>query len=425
MKVLWISASFSAAAKQSLLGTKNAYGSGNWIDDEATHLITEEGVEGLTLVSSCSNKMGSATNNGITYVDLGLGPLTKSSRSLMGKPRKAILETIGRVSPDIIQVWGTENPLSQIAMQCAKESGKPSILCPQGLVASLLHFPNGHMAAREMCGANVLDWLKMPLFNTTKKAYQKYAPFEKKAIELADFVLSDNQWTFDYCRCINPTICPLWYPLPVNDCFVGASWSVSECIPRTIMSVSPRSSYKGQHVLLRAVGRIKEWYPDVKVYFPAMAGKMSLGVANALKRTPYSSMLLRLIHQYGLQDNVVFLERLSPSKLADAMRTCNVFVNPSVIESNCMSLREAMWMGMPVVSAFTGSIQEYVDNGRNGILYRYEEDEILACELERLFENQEKCERLGSNARKSMAAFYSNGATLIDLYKSVLANTAN
>lgn len=425
MKVLWISASFSAAAKQTLLGLKNAYGSGNWIDDEAATLIKEEGIEGLTLVSSCSNQMRFALNQGISYVDLGLGPLTESSGFLMNKLHEALFEAIERVSPDVIQIWGTENPLSQIAMQCAKESGKPSILCPQGLVASLLHFPNGHVSAREMCGPNILDWMKMPLFNTTKSVYRKNVPFEMKAIELADYVLSDNQWTFDYCLCVNPAIHPLWYPLPINGCFTEASWSVSECTPHTIMSVSPRSSYKGQHVLLRAVGRIKKRYGDVKVYFPAMAGKMSSGVANAFKRTPYNSMLLRLIHQYGLQDNVVFLDRLSPSELADTMRACNVFVNPSVIESNCMSLREAMWMGMPVVSAFTGSIQEYVDNGRNGILYRYEEDEILASELNRLFESQEKSERLGSNARKSMVAFYSNKTTLIDLYKSVLANSAS
>ena len=77
-------------------------------------------------------------------------------------------------------------------------------------------------------------------------------------------------------------------------------------------------------------------------------------------------------------------------------------------------------MGMPVISAFTGSIQEYLDNGENGVLYRYEEDEILARELERLFESPRKCERLGERARASMIAFYNEDRQLIDLYREVL-----
>lgn len=420
MKVLWVSASFSAAAKELLFGTKNAYGSGNWIDDEAVRLLQSDEVETLTLISSCSERQCAATERKLTYIDLGLGSRVVSSRVHWRKLHEAIREIMKQVSPDIVQVWGTESPMSQIAMQCAQEENIPSILCPQGLVASLLHFPNGHVSAREMCGRSILNWMKMPFFNTTKQTYRKRAPYEKKAIELAKYILSDNQWTFDYCRSVDPSILSLWYPLPVNKCFAEMRWSFEGCTPHTIMSVSPRSSYKGQHVLLRAVARIKDHYDDVKVYFPAMAEKMSAGIAGKLKRTPYNSMLLRMIERYGLQGNVVFLDRLSPSELARAMCACNVFVNPSVIESNCMSLREAMRVGMPVVSAFTGSIQEYLRNGRNGVLYRYEEDEILACELERLFESREKCERLGTQAAASMVAFYEATPELTDLYREVL-----
>lgn len=424
MKVLWVVASFSAMAKAALFGTENAYGSGNWIDDEAELLIKSEEVEKLTLISSCSERKHIAANRKIVYIDLGLGRWNNASKRGSCKLFSAVREAIMDVSPDVIQVWGTESPVSHIAMQCAREVEKPSILCPQGLIASLLHFPNGYVSAREMCGANIIDWIKMPFFNATKRAYRKHAQPERRAIESADFVLSDNQWTFDYCRCVNPSFQSLRYPLPVNDCFMGTRWNVNECVRHTIFSVSPRSAYKGQHVLLRAVGRIKERYSDVKVFFPSMAEKMSPGIVNVVKRTPYNSMLLKLIRQYGLQDNVVFLDRLPPNELAEAMCACNVFVNPSVIESNCMSLREAMWMGMPVVSAFAGSIQEYLDSGKNGILYRYEEDEVLACELERLFSDQGKCARLGLCARERMKKFYSNKTSLPDLYEYVLDSTA-
>ncbi|WP_288736466.1 glycosyltransferase family 4 protein [uncultured Enorma sp.] len=420
MKVLWISASFSAMAKEVLFGQKNTHGSGNWIDDEAAALLEGNELEELVIISSRSKQRRIATDHKITYIDLGLGSNVAASRFRLEKLHDAIRVTLKNVSPDIVQVWGTESPVSCVAMQCAREAGISSILCPQGLVASLLHFPNGCVSAREMCGMSALDWLKMPFFNATKRTYRKHALYEAKSIELAEYVLSDNQWTFDYCSCFNPSIRTLWYPLPVNESFTKKRWSFDGCTPHTILSVSPRSSYKGQHVLIRALARVKARYSDVKVCFPAMAEKMRGRVANSLKRTPYNSMLLRLIEQHGLQENVVFLDRLSPNDLAKVMCECNVFVNPSVIESNCMSLREAMWMGMPVISAFTGSIQEYLDNEENGILYRYEEDEILARELERLFESPRKCERLGEHARASMIAFYKDDRQLIDLYREVL-----
>lgn len=425
MKILWFLASFSAHGRSIFSQEKALSGSGNWIDDEAECLLHDENISELIQMSSCGTKWATQNRGRITFIDLGLGELNSLNSSKRIAATNAIKGAIFAVSPDIVQVWGTENPVSLIAVQCGKELGIPVILCPQGLVSSLLHFPNGHVSSREMCGGNILNWLKMPLFNKTKRIYQSNVSHETQAIKLADYILSDNQWTFDYCRCVNPSFCPLWYPLPVNECFTEIQWSKGECSPHTIMSVSPRSSYKGQHILLKAVGRLKNYYGDIRVLFPAMENKMAGTIESRIKRTPYNSMLRRLINEQGLAENVVFLNRLSPKELASVMCQCNVFVNPSVIESNCMSLREAMWMGMPVISAFAGSIQEYLVHDVNGILYRYEEDEILACELDRLFSNFEKCVRLGASARSSMKELYSNGVGLFDLYKTVMNSFAN
>lgn len=165
---------------------------------------------------------------------------------------------------------------------------------------------------------------------------------------------------------------------------------------------------------------MKAKYPELKLAIPAMSSKMKSDIRSTIKETPYVALLKKIIRENSLEHNVVFLDRLSPEELADFMRTCRVFVNPSVIESNCMSLREAMCLGMPVVSAFAGSIQEYVCNGENGYLYRYEEDEVLSRILCRLFENEEECARIGANARSSMQAFYSGGESLGEIYTSVL-----
>lgn len=420
LKVAWISASFSAAAKVVLYGRNAAYGSGNWLDDELIQLLHSESIDKVYFISSLGNDQRVVEADGVVYIDLGLGNKVNGPKAFCQQYRGTLASALKDALPDLIQVWGTETPTSQIALECSKQLRIPSILCPQGLMASLVHFPNGLVPAKEMCGRNPLLWAKMPLFNSTKRTYQISTVFERKAIEQADYILSDNQWTFDYCRCLNRGYKALNFPLPINGSYQGAPWLLDKSNEFAIMSVSSRSAYKGQHVLVRAAARLKNDFDNLKIYFPGMSVKMSGGIKGNLKRTPYNAMLLRLIKQFGLQDNVVFLDRLSPEELANFMRTCRVFVNPSVIESNCMSLREAMCLGMPVVSAFAGSIQEYVHNGENGYLYRYEEDEVLSRILCRLFENEEECARIGANARCSMEAFYSGGESLGDIYTSVL-----
>ena len=127
MKVLWISASFSAMAKEVLFGQKNTHGSGNWIDDEAAALLEGNELEELVIISSRSKQRRIATDHKITYIDLGLGSNVAASRFRLEKLHDAIRVTLKNVSPDIVQVWGTESPVS-----CAQERrGYPRFFAPR------------------------------------------------------------------------------------------------------------------------------------------------------------------------------------------------------------------------------------------------------------------------------------------------------
>lgn len=419
MNVMWFMAAPSALGRSALEGSgKHLYGSGNWIDDEARVLVDTTNFD-LVEVFSAGNVRRSAKELGVTYCDLGIGRQGQGRR-LSDAELTLIDAVLNEFKPDLVMVWGTETSFSSCVLKIASMAGIPTILCPQGLIASLCHYPNGLVPAADMCGLNPFNWLKMPLFNQTQRAYCRQLKYEREAISSSSYILSDNDWTFDYCRCINDHFKELRYALPLNCAFWRDSWELESSIPFTIMTVSPRSSYKGQHILLKAVARMKTKYPELKVAVPATRSKMSNSITSAIKETPYVALLKKIIRENSLEDNVIFLDRLSPEELADFMRTCRVFVNPSVIESNCMSLREAMSLGMPVVSSFAGSIQEYVRNGENGYLYRYEEDEVLSSILCRLFENNEDCKRIGANARSSMEELYSRGESLGDIYVNVV-----
>ena len=97
-----------------------------------------------------------------------------------------------------------------------------------------------------------------------------------------------------------------------------------------------------------------------------------------------------------------FVGAKSPKGMVEELLDCNVFVNPSCMEVHALSLREAMTVGVPCISSLCGSVAEYMNHGKNGFIYRYEEYEILAYYIKILFENDDMCKSIGYKAKVDM-----------------------
>ncbi len=89
---------------------------------------------------------------------------------------------------------------------------------------------------------------------------------------------------------------------------------------------------KGMHFLLEAMGRLKESYPDLKLY---VAGNSIISHETAkdkCKLSAYGKYLLVLIQLYELQDQVIVLGKLSAEEMKAQFLRSSVFVCPSVME---------------------------------------------------------------------------------------------
>jgi glycosyltransferase involved in cell wall biosynthesis len=106
--------------------------------------------------------------------------------------------------------------------------------------------------------------------------------------------------------------------------------------------------------------------------------------------------------ELDLYDNIIWLGALSQDKLAEQYAKARVFVLCSAIENHSSSLKEAMMVGTPCVASSVGGVPEYVTHGENGLLYRFEEYDILAMHIKRLFEDDTLSGRLSANAKESM-----------------------
>lgn len=79
----------------------------------------------------------------------------------------------------------------------------------------------------------------------------------------------------------------------------------------------------------------------------------------------------------------------------------DIFVLPSVAYDDLpFVIREAMNMGLPIVSTRFAGIPEIVEDGKNGFLVGRRNSDELACSLNKLIQNEELRRRFGHESRK-------------------------
>jgi glycosyltransferase involved in cell wall biosynthesis len=102
-----------------------------------------------------------------------------------------------------------------------------------------------------------------------------------------------------------------------------------------------------------------------------------------------------------LKVNAEFIEHKSGKELHDLIRGAKFVVLPSVwYENYPMSLLEAGALGKPVVGTRLGGIPEIIFDGENGFLAEPGNAHDLREKIQRLFGDNDLCERMGRRARE-------------------------
>ncbi len=91
----------------------------------------------------------------------------------------------------------------------------------------------------------------------------------------------------------------------------------------------------------------------------------------------------------------------------DYLQAMDIFVMPSLTETTSLATLEAMATGLPVISSKIGFIKEYLIKDYNGQFFPSKNPGILVIKIEQLMENPALREKLGSNARKTVAYSFS------------------
>lgn len=131
-----------------------------------------------------------------------------------------------------------------------------------------------------------------------------------------------------------------------------------------------------------------------------------------------------LASELGVASRVRFLGFLEHDALARRYAACDVFVLPSLVETQGLVAMEAMWFAKPVVLADSIiSSPELVDEGINGCIIDHRDPQALGSVLTALAADPERCLRMGAAGHTKTSAWQPQAVVdaLEAAYRNVLA----
>ena len=427
MKILWISTSPRPFEEKILGFNVSKISSGGWIDAAYKEILCED--SHVDVCFGCASKkikkgkVISKTDNGITVYCTHL-PRISFGKSGGPKAIKAWKKILSMAKPDVIHLWGCEfSPAYDVV--CAADFKIPVVLFTQGIVGLQSHYFLGNMSREDRKSFGIKAFFPLIKAKGKRHFFKKQVNLENFVIAHSSVVVTDNFYTKTYYSLINPNLIFKDHLEPLNEAFLKNRWAMSNITPHSIFTVFGSDLDKGLFQLLKAIVIVKQRFPDVQVIFP---GPYPLGPSGCLDKTKKSLFIIwvtSFIKKNRLENNVLFPGLLSAQEMCSHLLKCNVFVNPSCMEVQSSSLREAMLLGVPSISSVCGSVLEFGKHLDNCLLYRYEEYEMLAGEIIALFSNKDLLVNIANHAYTSMHALYGAGINnnrWVDIYKTILTN---
>ncbi len=147
-----------------------------------------------------------------------------------------------------------------------------------------------------------------------------------------------------------------------------------------IVTTSRLSPKKGLDYAIKAIGILVKKYPNLRYLI--------------IGDGPSREKLQDLIKTLGLERHILLIGWKTPDEVIKLLETSHIFILPSVKHKKAQEgipnvLKEAMAMGLPVVSTYHAGIPELIENGITGFLVPEKDEDALADKIEFLIEHTE------------------------------------
>lgn len=174
---------------------------------------------------------------------------------------------------------------------------------------------------------------------------------------------------------------------------------------------------KGIEYAIRAVAQVLKQRSDLNLEY--------IIIGDGELQTQFEQLIVSL----NAEKSIKLLGSKSQSEIIDLLKSSHIFIAPSVTASDGNQdapinvLKEAMAMGLPVISTLHGGIPELVEQGVSGFLVPERDEKAIADKLIYLIEHPESWAAMGEAGRSKVEQHYDLNRLndrLVALYESLL-----
>ncbi len=321
------------------------------------------------------------------------------------------LELVEIVQPDLIFIFGTENPFGLLANRLPV----PVIISIQavinGLVERIFHglssreLLNEFFSKETIIGEGVFHryWQLKKIAGMEKEIYSRCIVFSGR-----------TEWDKNWLNRLNRKAIYYHIDRILGRDYYQHTWKYEDTSEDIIFTTSSNAPFKGGITLTRGfIQLIQRGKVDAKLHIAGVHPDSIVG-----------KNILRLAKRHKITDRLKLIDRIPPQKIISEMKTARLFVLPSHMDNSPNSLGEAMLIGMPCIASNAGGIASMIQDGEDGLLYQHDDQDQLVEKIELLLGDPALAQKLGKNAKITAAARH-DPATIADktleMYRQVVS----
>lgn len=285
--------------------------------------------------------------------------------------------------PELVHLHGTEYAHGLAFLNACPRI--KSVVSIQGLVSVCARYYYAGISVSDMFkNITLRDMIRRDNIFQQKQKFQKQGIIEKSILRKVNHVIGRTSWDRVHSLALNPHIHYHFCNETLRPEFYKHTWKYETCEKHSIFLSQAGYPIKGLHQVLKALPLVLKEFPDTRVYVAGANITGNTSFRERLKLTGYGKYIKSLIRKYKLENKIVFTGLLDMQQMCERYLRSHVFICPSSIENSPNSLGEAQIMGVPCVASYVGGIPDMM-SGDEGYLYRFEEVEMLAEQMLKVF----------------------------------------
>ncbi len=417
MKILWITNTIFPAPSKALGIPAPVVG--GWMYGLANQLATTENIQLAVVTTYNGNEFKTFEIDGVFYYLLPCRTPWNYSKNLETFWQKLCAD----FKPDVVHIHGTEYAHGLACMRACPSLNY--VVSIQGLVSVYARYYLAGLSLSELLkNITFRDIVRFDTLFQAKKKFIKRGVFEQEYIQRTQHVIGRTRWDYAHIKTINPSVNYHFCNETLRDGFyTSPKWSIANKTDYTIFLSQASYPIKGLHQVLKAIALLTKNFPDIKVRVAGQNITQTTTLMNKIKLSGYGAYIKKLINQLKVHEQVQFIGSLTEEQMIVEYLNAHLFICPSSIENSPNSLGEAQLLGVPVVASYVGGIPDMVTQGETGLLYNFEEVEMLAEHIRSLFTITSLAQNLSTNGISAAEQRHhqtTNLQQMIKTYRSIM-----